>query len=288
MPSEDSDQDFWTRLRTYCQYGHDLRYPPLTEEQARALGKKVGIYVPPEEQHLYTPIHNGMMRREEVVCYPPATEEQLLATEERLGFPLPDDLRRLYAEIANGGLNLGICYVFHGAIGGCGEYADVRQDGRTIEELASRSNWRMHPRIEEALFRHPGRYVIADSMPEGFVWIAEGGNISTEIDGMTGRVYYTEGWGYLPDRPPEQEGGPFDLICIAADAPSLTEWFEQWMDEHRSMPLYDRSELLPEMVETDDLPDPDIVWRGLYRFGPDWRLKPDDEGASEVDEIDDS
>jgi hypothetical protein len=33
------------------------------------------------------------------------------------------------------------------------------------------------------------------------------------------------------------------------------------------------------MVETADLPDPDVVWRGLYRFGPNWnRLEqpPDD------------
>jgi hypothetical protein len=202
----------------------------LTEEQARALGRTTGIYIPPEEQDLYTPIDNGFMRRELVEVYPPATEEQLQATEERLGFPLPADLRLLYTRVGNGGLNLGICHTFHGAIGGCGEYAWARSDGRTIEDLATGSGWRLHPRIEEALLRHPGRYVIADSMPEVFLWIGEDSEVSVEIDGLTGRVYNTEGWGYLPDRAPELVGGAFDLYAIEITAPSLSGWFERWLD----------------------------------------------------------
>jgi hypothetical protein len=203
----------------------------------------------------------------------------LRATEERLGFALPPDLRHLYAEVSNGGLNLGPVQVFHGAIDGCGIYAMARHDGETIEELTSTSGWRLHPRVEEALQRHPGRYVVADSSPDGFIWVAWDSDLSLEIDGMTGFVYYTEGWGYLPDAPPEREPGPFDLISIAAEAPSLSVWFEHWLDGRTSLPLGDHGPLLPEMVETADLPDPDVVWRGLYRFGPNWnRLEqpPDD------------
>lgn len=216
--------------------------------------------------------------------YPPATEDQLRATEEQIGVPLPLDLCHLYTGVANGGLELGPVSVFHGAIGGCGEYADVRPNGRTIEELASTSGWRLHPRIEEALLRHPGRYVVADATPEGFIWIAEDSDFAVEIDGMTGRVYYTEGWGYLPDAPHENKRGPFDLLAISAYAPSLSAWFARWLDEipYRGQLAYhdDLGELLPEMVETDDLPDPEAVWRGLYRFGPDWRLweLPPDDG----------
>ena len=152
MATADPGQDIWARLRAYCQHGHALRYPPLTDEQARAL-EQHGIYMLPEVRHRYTSVADGMMEREQIVLYPPATKEQLRATEEQLGFPLPPDLRCLYLEVANGGLNLRPVEFFLGAIGGCGEYAATRPDGQTIEAFANNSGWQLHPRIEEALHR---------------------------------------------------------------------------------------------------------------------------------------
>src|SRR5690349_17641702 len=169
MTSADPSQDVWSRLRDYCQHGHELKYPPLTDEQARELERR-GTPIPPEEWRHFTSTGHGFRQRPEIVCYPFATEEQLSATEKRLGFALPVDLRRLYAEVANGGLNLGPSNRFHGAIGGCCQGAPYWNDGPTIDQLASDSNWQLHPRIEEALFRHPGWYVIADSLPEGFIF----------------------------------------------------------------------------------------------------------------------
>lgn len=273
MSSPNPQHDVWSRLRAYCA-SHAQKYPPVTDEQARDL-EWHGIFMPPDMRDLFTSTGNGFMQRPQIKCHPPATEEQLRATEERLGFLLPPDLRRLYAEVANGGLELGPVQTLHGAIGGCGEYAMARNDGRTIEELASDSGWRLHPRIEEALMRHPGRYVVADSSPEGFIWIGEDSELSLEIDGMTGYVYYTEGWGYFSDAPPELVPGPFDLFSIEAIAPSLSVWFERWLDGRRDPPG-ERGPLLPEMVQTDDLSDPDVVWRGLYRFGQGWNLEYED------------
>lgn len=274
MSTDDSRQDIWARLRAYCQNGQFERYPPLSEVQARELERNFGVTFPPDVYHLYTAMTDGFMHRPEVVCYPPATEEQLGATEEQLGFPLPPDLRRLYSEIANGGLNLGIAHVFHGAIGGCGEYADYRSDGRTIERLAPHGGWRLHPRIEEALLRSPGYYVVAESSPENFLWIAEDSQISVEINVHTGCIYNTEYWDRNPNAP-EDDPMANGLISIELVAPSLADWFEQWLDESWGKRPHG-GQLLTEMVETDDLPDPGVVWRGLYRFGPDWGPRPDD------------
>lgn len=267
MSSPNPPHDVWSRLRAYGE-----EFPVPYPEHRRWYGRHVRdgvIYADTVVDDLGDEAATPYLR------FPPATEEQLRATEERLGFPLPPDLRRLYAEVANGGLELGLVQVFHGAIGGCGEYAMARNDGRTIEELTSDSGWRLHPRIEEALMRHPGRYIVVDSLPEGFIWIGEDSDISLEIDGMTGHVYYTEGWGYLPDAPPERVPGPFDLLSIEAVVPSLSVWFERWLDGRRDPPG-ERGPLLPEMVETADLPDPDVVWRGLCRFGQGWNLEYED------------
>ena len=65
-------------------------------------------------------------------------------------------------------------------------------------------------------------------------------------------------------------------MCIELVAPSLSVWFEHWLDEKWRLPPGDRGELSPEMIETDDLPDPDVVWRGFYRFGLAKRLRADD------------
>ena len=271
MTSPVPAQDIWSRLRDYCYFGHDLKYPPLTEEQARDLERR-GTPIPPEEWRHFTSTGHGFRQRPEIVCYPPATEEQLRATEEGLGFPLPADLRRLYAEVSNGGLDLGPSYRFHGAIGGCCQGAPYWNDGPTIEQLASDSGWRLHPRIEEALFRHPGSYVIADSMPEGFILLAETGcSTGLEMDGATGRLYLMDCW----DEAPDSQGNDSErryLLTLEAWAPSLSVWFERWLDDTEHEHIERQDELSSEMVKTDDLPDPNEVWRGLYRFGPNWHI----------------
>jgi len=206
--------------------------------------------------------------------YPPATEAQLRATEERLGFPLPADLRRLYSEVANGGFNLGPVKVFHGAIGGCGEFANYEPGGRTIEELVSHRGWRFHPRVEAALLRNPGYHVIVDSSPEGFLKIGADHPYSIMLDPQTGYVYHFEYEGEIPNAP-DDGALSVNLFTMSCVAPSLAVWFERWLDQSGWHPY--GGHLLPEMIETGDLSDPDVVWRGLYRFGPEWEPRPADD-----------
>jgi hypothetical protein len=40
------------------------------------------------------------------------------------------------------------------------------------------------------------------------------------------------------------------------------------------------------MVDTAGLADPEEVWRGLYRFGPGWKLEPDDGDLPESGDYD--
>ena len=130
--------------------------------------------------------------------YPPATEAQLRQTEAELGFPLPADLRRLYTEVTNGGIDVGPVYEFFGAAGGF-PCAHAWSMPRTIGQLVSRSGWRWHPRIEEALLRYPGRPVYAPAKPDGFVTVGDMGcGIALVVDGVTGRMY-TSGGGWAPD-----------------------------------------------------------------------------------------
>lgn len=271
MTSADPPQDIWSRLRDYCQHGYALKYPPLTDEQARELERR-GTPIPPEERHNFTSTGHGFRQRLEIVCYPPATEEQLRATEEELGFSLPPDLRRLYSEVSNGGLNLGPSYLFHGAIGGCCQGAPYWEGGPTIEQLTSDSGWRLHPRIEKALFLHPGSYVIVDSMPEGFIFLAHTGcSTALEMDGATGRLYLTDCWDETPDSQGDDSERRY-LLTIEAWAPSLSIWFERWLDDTKHEHIESQDKLSLDMVETDDLPDPDAVWRGLYRFDQNWHI----------------
>ena len=272
MSTVDSGQNVWARLRSICRDGY--RLPPVSEEQARDLERNHCISLPADECHDFTRVANGIMRRSKTVCYLPATEEQLGMTEERLGFPLPADLRRLYSEVANGGFHLGPVKVFHGAVGGCGEYANYEPGGRAIEELVSHSGWRFHPRVEEALLRNPRYHIIVDSAPEGFLEIGADHPYSIMLDPQTGYIYHFEYWGEIPNAP-DDGAMSVNLYTIDVVAPSLAVWFEQWLDQTGWRPY--GGHLAPEMIETDDLPDPDIVWRGLYRFGPDWEPRPADE-----------
>src|SRR5262249_38491857 len=147
---------------------------------------------------------------------------------------------------------------------------------RTLEALGSTSGWRLHPRIEEALLRHPDCYIIVESLPDRFLWVGYDSEISIDLDTVTGRVYLTTGEGSRPVRPYDSRRGPWDLMTLQVYAPSLGDWFEQWLDEKRGVPPRPR-ELLPEYVETADLLDPEVVWRGVYRFGPDFELRQPDE-----------
>ena len=79
------------------------------------------------------------------------------------------------------------------------------------------------------------------------------------MDGATGRLYLMDCWGEAPDSQGDDSEHRY-LLTIEAWAPSLSICFER------------QGELSAEMVETDDLPDPDVVWRGLYRFGLNWQI----------------
>jgi len=262
MTNTDLDPTIWSRLRAYC------------ERHQVALHGDLDWY----RCHF---VHD-------LVSFPPATEDQLRATEERLGFSLPADLRRLYGEVANGGIYLGPVDVFYGALGGCPINPGWRTE--TIEQLggepgAGTQGWQLHPRIEEALLRHPRRYVVTDSSPTTFLCIGDGGcGASLEIDVRTGCVYHSGYWGELPDSPDDQSPGTF-LMTIRVLAPSLSVWFERWLAGTWREQYECDGELLPEMVETADLLDPEVVWRGLYRFGPEWRRPVDQEELEAPDEV---
>ena len=281
MTSADPTQDIWSRLRAFCEHGHAWRYPPLTDNQARTLEMQFGVFLPLEERDRYMSIGNGFMERPQLTCYPPATEEQLRATEERLGFPLPPDLRRFYAEVANGGFDFDYC-VLYGAIGGCGVNPRHRPNGPTIEELVRESDWRLHPRIEEALVRHPDRYVIVDSLPKDFLRIGDGGSSLIVINRLTGCLYVLDYWDELPDvivEDPPYDPFHLQVQYMQALAPSLSAWFSRWLDGVRDTWQSDPQPLAADMVDTDDVPDPDGVWQGVYRFGPAWHVweQPPDE-----------
>lgn len=215
------------------------------------------------------------------VPYPPASEEQLQQTEAELGFALPPELRRLYAEVANGGRSIGPVDLFYGAAGGCPRSRWSGDPQKTTGQLASHSGWRLHPRIEDALLRHPGRYVYVDSLPAGFLLLGEieSYDDTTVLDSVSGRVYQTSypyWFQVLPTTGAEQE---INISWLSLDAASLGAWFDDWLGAwttytgHTPAQPWRKREsgpLTADLVETSDLPDPDVVWRGLYRFGPDW------------------
>lgn len=227
--------------------------------------------------------------------WPPATEAQLRRTDERLGFALPPDLRRLYAEIANGGHELGPVFSLLGGEDGCPLHGyDVQG---TVGAQVSRSDWRLHPRLEEVLLLHPGKRVVIDTPPGGFFLLGNPGESSLELDPFTGRLYTISSFADVPIDDPAAVAEDGDMPVQHLDglrlvAPSLAVWFTRWLDDIHGVgngpkPYpHERGLLTPEMITTTDLIDPDAVWRGLYRFGPEWRLGTDDDErlAAEPDE----
>jgi hypothetical protein len=188
--------------------------------------------------------------------YVPATEDQLLVTEARLGFALPAALRAMYALVANGGDVFGDGYVLYGSMGG------YPQDysGATIDQLVSRSGWRLNDRVDVALQRHPGAYVQCEERPDRFVSLADLGCSQTaELDGWTGRLYvagcgqdvhsYRVAQGLAPLPGSEDEC----LVTVQFLASSVEEWIERklkggWMADVSSMPA---RELTPQMLDDE-------------------------------------
>jgi SMI1/KNR4 family protein SUKH-1 len=252
--ADDRSELLWERLRAYVQTP-----PPEAQRE--------GAYRPDGEFESIAP-----------VPYPPASEEQLRETEAELGFPLPAELRRFYAEIANGGRHIGT-ELLYGAAGGCLSDLWGADSQKTIGQLASHSGWRLHPRIEEALLRHPNYFVYVDSLPEGFLLLGEleGYPDTTVLDSVTGRVYVTNypyWFEVLPITGEERH-----ITWLTLQAPSLRAWFDRWLGAWSTYTGHTAAEpwqwpkfepLTADLVETADLPDPEVVWRGLYRFGPDW------------------
>jgi len=209
----------------------------------------------------------------------PASEAQLHATEEQLGFPLPPFLRALYSRVANGGYGLGPANDFYGAEGGWPNR--YRAEERTIGQLASRSGWRMHERIEAALMRHPGHYVLSDESPDGFIEVADYGcAISAQVDRHTGRVYHVGPGAVIP----LADGEELFLRGIEFVAPSLAEWFRRWLDPTSGSAAFEDELVMPDDVDVSGLEDPDIVWRGLYRLELE-SAEPEDWEATSGDEL---
>lgn len=212
--------------------------------------------------------------------FPPATEAQLRATEDALGLTLPPFLRALYARVGNGGFDLGPGWILYGADGGC-----PNRDGeqsRTIGQLLSRSGWRLNPRVEEALLRHPGRVVVSDSRPDGFLQIGDWGcGISIELDctSKTARVYLVGYWGELPAEANQAGTSLFDIQLVA---PSLEDWFERWLDGKDVDVLQGTlSRKQVDLVGITDAEEAAAVWKGLYWFDERWFTPPESPDADE-------
>jgi hypothetical protein len=215
------------------------------------------------------------------LIYPPATDEQLQLTEDTLGFPLPSFLRMFYTEVANGGPKLGTYYGLFGCVGGYAAdgyafddsgYAEVP---RTIGRLVSRSGWRPHPCVLEALTRHPGHMVQCEEVPDGFMTISDVGcGITVELDTKTEHLYHAGCGEEMPAEDPTQPSS--FLITLEYVAASLEEWLEHWLDDT----LYAASVgyLTPEMVSAICESDSQLVWRGVHLPQPHYEDLPEFDG----------
>lgn len=236
----ESAAEVWPRLRAYLE-----RHPPQPGwEQLHGY-------------HYYP-----------VAC-PPATAGQLSAAEERLGTALPEDLRRLYTEVANGGYALGPVITFYSATPNLAYGFGYWDTIVGHDELIDRPEpWSLHPRIADALLRHRDRFVLVDSPPASVISVGDAGcGIDIQLDVRTGQVYSYKYWGEITPA----DGAEQILCTCKAEAPSLGAWFARWLDEREANRPYERvylRQLTADLVETDDLADPDVVWRGIYRLEP--------------------
>ena len=182
--------EVWPRLRAYLE-----RHPPQPGW---------------ERWHGY---------HEHPIACPPATAGQLSAAEERLGIALPEDLRRLYTEVANGGHELGPVLMFYSATPNLAYGFDYWDTIVGQDELIARPEpWSLHPRIADAILRHPDHYVLVDSPPASVISVADAGcGIGVQLDVRTGRVYSYEYWGEIMPA----DGAGQTLCTFKAEAPSL-------------------------------------------------------------------
>lgn len=200
--------------------------------------------------------------KSQIGLYPPAKEEQLRLTEERLGFSLPSALRLLYQEVGNGGDNFGDGYPINGVVGGFPENEkDVTWAcSFTIDQVVSRSGWRLNDRVAVALQRYPGAYIECEKAPDRFVQIAHSDcTMSVELDGWTGALYtgacgqsvqeYWVGLGFTP--PPDSEHAHMTRISFLA--PCVESWIERmlaggWRAYYAT---WYQGELTREMIDGD-------------------------------------
>ena len=177
----------------------------------------------------------------------------------------------LYTEVANGGRLVSRYYLFFG-VGN--RWPDTVSDdyGRKIERL-SRSGWRLHPCMAQALERFPGHTVYADARPEGFLSLGDQlGITSLECDLLSGRIYLTRPELEIPSEDPGEElGWLTEIECVAS---SLENYLNAQLDGTFYGRLQAGRDLSDEdfesFIESSCSDDARAVWRGLYRFSPDY------------------
>lgn len=210
--------------------------------------------------------------------------EQLRITEEQLGFPLPPFLHMLYAEVANGGPRLGSYFGLFGCFGGYPfNSSDWAELPRLVDRLVSRSGWRPHPCIFDALMRHPGYKVQCEDCPDGFIGISdEAFSTSLALDTKTERLYLVGPGDDMPAEDPTQPSLLF--ITLTWVAASLEEWLEHWLAGALYTEAYPKSTgyLTPDMVSAHCETDSQLVWRGIYLPQPHYEDSPEYEGCWDI------
>lgn len=166
-------------------------------------------------------------------AYPPATEEQLLRTEQELGFPLPPLLRAIYSQVANGGFGPG--YGLLGALEGFDEAGNIvdmyqyhTQRTQLIDLETFPHNWESGEPLELSRQKWP-RYML-------YLCDWNWAKVSC-IDCTTERVFLVH------------MGKKRHANLLELQAPSLQDWFEQWLEREPE------PELEPDFDDLGDLGD---------------------------------
>jgi len=174
-------------------------------------------------------------------------------------------------EVANGGTLLSIdelAYPFFGVVG-CP--LTLYENDLTIGHTISRSGWRLHPCMAQALERFPGYMVFADTRPEGFLAFSDQGCATClEYDLFTGKIYLSGAGGEIPTEDPGEDAGW--MTSIEFMAPSLEDCLNAMLDGT----LYTRNRAARKVTHQDIdsyitescSHDARAVWRGHYRFNP--------------------
>ncbi|HEU0025934.1 MAG TPA: hypothetical protein VFQ25_02365 [Ktedonobacterales bacterium] len=230
-------------------------------------------------------------------AYPPATEWQVRASEAQLGFSLPPLLRLLYREVANGGNGLVWYDEEFPLVGAHGGYpfpqinwpdTGLWRPGVTIGGLVSRSGWRLHPCVEDAMWRHPNCYVFCDQPPDRFIAVSLESFGVLALDPVSGTIYQIAFEGALP-LDDHQTRPMFSLQIYKL---SLEDWLEEWLGHlgcgakpaaragppnHIRLPP---RELTPDLLDPACDADPSLAWHGLYRGVAD-ALNPEEPAGAD-------